>query len=244
MPWFETFFDGLYTGALAGAFDDATTELHARTVRRLLRLRRGERVLDAPSGMGRISIPLARAGMDVTGVDLSATYLRRARRAARDAGVKARFMRRDLRRIDFDGEFDAAFNWFGSFGYFSDRDNERVARRMFRALTPGGRFLVEGLSKPWMFRHQRARSEDVCGGVRIVDERKWDARRSRMRDEWTLTKGQRIEHHRISVRLYSAAELRALLRAAGFAKVEIHRFGSLKTLTPGTRMFIAVAEKR
>ena len=35
-----------------------------------------------------------------------------------------RYIQSDMRRVELDGEFNAAFNWFGSFGYFSEADNE------------------------------------------------------------------------------------------------------------------------
>ena len=43
---------------------------------------RGARVLDLASGSGRLSIPLAKAGLQVMGGDLSSEILQRARRSA------------------------------------------------------------------------------------------------------------------------------------------------------------------
>ncbi|MBE7479594.1 MAG: methyltransferase domain-containing protein [Polyangiaceae bacterium] len=91
MTWYATFFDDLYGQVLADQFTPALTAQHAQIVKRLLGLRRGQHVLDVPCGQGRIAIPLAKLGMDVTGVDFSQPYLRRARRAARDAGVSVRW---------------------------------------------------------------------------------------------------------------------------------------------------------
>jgi 2-polyprenyl-3-methyl-5-hydroxy-6-metoxy-1,4-benzoquinol methylase len=67
--WHETFFEGLYAQVLARSFDDARSQAEARLVKRLLRLRKRQRVLDIPCGMGRLAIPLAEMGLVVTGVD-------------------------------------------------------------------------------------------------------------------------------------------------------------------------------
>ena len=75
----------LRPAADAGHEDRAPAE--TRLVRRLLRLRNGQSVLDLPCGQGRIAIELAKAGLAVTGVDLMASYVRRARRQAKAAGV-------------------------------------------------------------------------------------------------------------------------------------------------------------
>ncbi len=243
MAWFDTFFDGLYREVLPSTFVAASTRRHVRMVKRLLRLRPGQRVLDVPCGMGRISIPLAEMGAKVTGVDFTASYLQRARQAAEAAGVTARWVCRDMRHIAFDGEFDAAFNWFGSFGYFSDRDNLAYTRRMLAALRPGGRFLVEGLNKTWLVRHLRPGSEETIGGVRVVHRSRWDDRHSRVRDLWTFLKGKRVERHRISMRIYSGPELRSLLHQAGFGNVELYGYPPLGSLTRHAHRLIAVGQR-
>ena len=42
--WFETFFDGLYARVLPKSHDDGATLEQARLIKRLLRLRKGQRV--------------------------------------------------------------------------------------------------------------------------------------------------------------------------------------------------------
>ena len=69
--WYEKFFDGLYARVLPKTFDETRSLEHARMVKKLLRVRKGGRVLDIPCGTGRLTIPLARMGLAMTGVDLS-----------------------------------------------------------------------------------------------------------------------------------------------------------------------------
>ncbi len=46
----------------------------------------------------------------------------------------------DMRRIDFQNEFDAAGNISTSFGYFArESDNMLVMRKLYKALKPGGK---------------------------------------------------------------------------------------------------------
>ena len=240
--WFETFFDGLYARVLPKSHDDGATLEQARLVKRLLRLRKGQRALDVPCGMGRITLPLARMGVEMTGVDLTAVYLRRARRAARKAGLDVRWVHSDMREIDFEGKFHGAVNWFGSFGYFSDADNLAFARRVCRALRPGSRFLVEGVNKSWLLAHFRPRMEHRVGGVRITQESRWRARTNRVRSTWTFHRGKATEAHQIVMRIFNGAELRALLREAGFRDVELctRPYGRF---TRHSRRLLAVARK-
>jgi tellurite methyltransferase len=58
-------------------------------------LQPGARVLDLGCGEGRDSVFFAARGCDVTGVDVSASGLRKAERLARARGVSVRWSERD-----------------------------------------------------------------------------------------------------------------------------------------------------
>jgi hypothetical protein len=46
--WFQSFFSGLYGRVLERAFDEARTQQQSQTIRWVLGLRKGRRVLDIP----------------------------------------------------------------------------------------------------------------------------------------------------------------------------------------------------
>ena len=49
-----------------------------------------------------------------------------------------------MRRIPFEGEFDAVINMFTAFGYLeSEEEDQEVLRQVYKALKPGGVFLLE-----------------------------------------------------------------------------------------------------
>ena len=85
---------------------------------KMLGLREGARVLDAPCGYGRLSRRLAEKGAVVVGVDLSEPLLAAAE-GERGELTQARlsYRRHDLRTpLALEG-FDAAFNVFTSIGF-------------------------------------------------------------------------------------------------------------------------------
>lgn len=130
---------------------EATQRL-TRKVADSLRLRKGERVLDAGCGLGTPAIQLAAEyGVQVTGVNISTRQVAEARNRAQAAGLadQVTFQDGDFSALDFpDGSFDAVVA-MESLVYASDLG--QTLRGLHRVLRPGGRLSLseavrEGLS--------------------------------------------------------------------------------------------------
>ena len=190
---------------------DGTGEDEAAFIRRALHLRRGQSVLDAPCGAGRIAIHLARAGCAVTGIDLRPSFIARAAARFRREKKRGRFMATDLRAMDFDGEFDAAFCWQGSFGYFGDVENRGVVKRYARALRKRGRLLIDQPNREYLLRHFRSKRSD--GNTTIVT--RWDRKSARVESDWIIRSEGKRSRNPMSMRLYTPGEMRSLFRQSG-----------------------------
>jgi len=226
-PWFED--DRFWQAFRPAMFHSqrlAATPEQAGQLIRLLGLKPGQRILDLCCGPGRFSLEFARRGFGVTGVDLNRAYLVEGRRAARREKLAVEFVRADMRRFARPGTFEAAINVFTSFGYFkSPADDLRVCRNVYRSLRPGGRFLVELLGKEGLARRYQCRDWFELDGAFMLQERTPVDGWSALEQRWILVRNGRAREFRMWLRLYSASELRGLLRRAGFARVEA--FGGL-----------------
>ncbi len=242
--WFEMFFDGLQGRILACQARGQNGLDAARNVKRWLKLRKGARVMDVPCGLGRLTFPMARMGLKMTGVDLSDSYLRHNKRKARSESLDVRFIVCDMRRIDFEDEFDAVFNWGGSFGYFSDADSLEFCKRAWRALKPGGRLMIEGRNLPRHVADFKPRIESTMGDVRVIQRNRWNARTRTVFSTWTLKSGRKTERRRLAIRIFGGSEIRAMLKAAGFADVRVFAstppFGRVTNLS---KRWIAIGAK-
>jgi len=96
----------------------------------------GARVLDVACGTGNTSLPAARAGASVTGVDIATNLLEQARKRTASQGLKADFREGDAEDLPFpDHSFDVVLSMFGAM--FAPRP-ERVAAELLRVCRPGG----------------------------------------------------------------------------------------------------------
>ena len=213
--WFTTLEEPLWLPP------DDIGEDEARFIKRALRLRRGQTVLDAPCGAGRIAFHLARAGCSVTGVDLRSSFLRRARRRFRKAELPGTFVAADMRELDFRSQFQGIYNWFGSFGYFSDEENDALVGSYSHALRPGGRLLIEQVNREYILRNFRAAKEwTKPDGQTIRIRHTWDAKSQRVTGQWTVD-GKTDPQNCSSMRLYTPAQISALLQRHGLSVEDI-----------------------
>jgi ubiquinone/menaquinone biosynthesis C-methylase UbiE len=100
----------------------------------------GARVLDVACGTGNTAIPAARAGADVTGVDIATNLLEQARKRAAGEQLKIKFQEGDAEELPFpDHSFDVVITMFGAM--FAPRP-ERVANELLRVCKPGGQIAM------------------------------------------------------------------------------------------------------
>lgn len=105
-----------------------------------LALAPGTCLLDVGCGAGQISIPAARTGVKVTGVDIAANLIEQARGRASSEGLSVRFDEGDAEMLPYgDAQFDVVVSLIS--GMFAPRP-ERVAAELLRVCRPGGRIVM------------------------------------------------------------------------------------------------------
>jgi len=116
--------------------EDSIAVMHDDLVRRL-EPHPGERWLDVACGAGAVAMRAARAGADVTGVDLSDVMVETARRRASEEGLEISYDVGDAEQLPYaDRSFDAVSS---PVGVFIAPDHQAVAGELARVVRPGGR---------------------------------------------------------------------------------------------------------
>lgn len=202
-------------------------------------------VLDLCCGPGRHSIPLTKLGFDVTGVDLQPFLLGKARDYAVQENVTIEFIEQDMRVFKRAESFDLIVNMFSSFGYFSDpKEDFRVLENAYYSLKKGGRILLDlrgkeihAMSYAETLSYERPNGDLIFQRTRTNDD--WTSSTS----AWVYVQGEQAHTYQMTYNLYSAAELRELLRKAGFGDVRV--YGDLKGIphNHAAKRLVVVAEK-
>ena len=111
----------------------------------------GDKLLDVACGSGQISIPAARAGVKVTGVDISPNWVAYARKRAEDEGLDAQFDEGDAEDLPYeDDTFDVVATVVGAM--FAPQP-DKVASELLRVCRPGGRVLMVNWTPEGMVGH-------------------------------------------------------------------------------------------
>jgi SAM-dependent methyltransferase len=225
-----------------GAFYDAVPAYAARAdvafyLDEAQRLGASSRVLELGCGTGRLTIPLAQAGHEVTGIDLSRAMLARARaklaELPRSVQDRVTLLEGDVRRTELGDTptFDlgiAPFRVMQHFPAIEDQLDFLTSAR--RQLRQGGRlvFDVFNPSYPLMTRDRSAEVEDtpehplpdgrtLRRTVRIITVH-WAEQVSDIELLYYVRTGDRTERvvHGFQMRWFTPAELTHLVARAGF----------------------------
>jgi SAM-dependent methyltransferase len=251
--WYEQSFGREYL-ELYSHRDEAEARADIEAIIHLLDPPRDEPLLDLCCGACRHVLVLREMGFSrIVGLDLSGELLDVA--SEKLAAVYAQetdpscaqvdLVCSDMRDIPYESYFVTVLSLFTSFGYFqTDTENQEVFDAVYRALRPGGRFLIDYLNRDYVIANLVERDEVTLPDRHIQHVRCLTSGCRRVEKTTIVTTGtgQAHEFHE-SVRMYSRREMIGMLDAAGFESIQC--YGSLEgqSCDRESKRLILIAEK-
>jgi len=187
-------------------------------------------VLELGCGTGRITLPVAKDGTRLVGIDRSAPMLTRARAKVRRARVESRveLVRGDIRRLPFrDQQFQLVMAPYGILqSLVRERDLTMALESVARVLGRGGRFgvdLVPDLPSWSEYRRKKTLSGTMGRGTKValVESVRQDrAKKLTVFDQrYTTARGRQRTERRFSLvfRTLSVRQMARRLARAGFS---------------------------
>lgn len=225
-------------------------ELHntLQFLQKHLSIQPGDTVFDQGCGIGSISIPLAKKGIRVIGVDLSQNYIERAKKQVQENDLSCDY--RCANALDFVSKTpcDAAWNWFTSFGYhLDDKINIKMLKCAFRSLKPGGKFVIDYQNIANIIKNFKTTitKEGISGGRKVVLTR--DCRLNfvtgMIEQQWNYVFDNEKIIRKSFLKMYLPHQLKFMLEQVGFFDVVIYGDLAENELTSDSSRCLCLARK-
>jgi SAM-dependent methyltransferase len=238
------FFNQNYLNLYHSEMTPEKTIKESNFIEETLKLNKSLAILDLGCGQGRHAITLKKRGYDIYGLDFSDILLNKAKTDADSENIDLNLIYGDMRRLPLIKEFDRIYNYFTSFGYFSDEENEGILNNISEILKINGLFLIDMVSRESALINFDEIDERVEDERLIISRRELKLKESRIyiREE-IVDKGE-TESLQYSIRLYTLTEMIKMLSGVGFETRDV--FGSSMLKTPYTiysKRMVILAEK-
>ncbi len=247
-PWYKEeagFFGTGYLQEQEGNISQEITIKQVNFLEKALDLVKGVKIFDCPCGHGRHSIELARRGYNVVGQDINGFFLKEAKKSAKHAKVLVRWIKKDMREVSFENEFNVALNLFSSFGYLeSDDEDQKVLNAATKTLKHSGKFVLDVINRERAVNNYQEKWQRLSSGMMIIVENRFDkvAGRNIEKRVRVWKNGKREEFSR-SFRVYAISELVTMFQKAGLILKETYGNYNADPITIDSKRYILIAYK-
>lgn len=244
--WYRDFFTGAALDLWRQAKSDDETEQECAFLQEIFE-QPGAHLLDVPCGNGRLTMPMARAGYKVTGLDFCQEFLDEAAKRAVSfnfAESVVQIVQGDMRTIPFKKKFDGVFCFGNSFGYFDREGTMQTFESLGASLKVGAKLVLESSMLAETFLVNGAEREWLrVGDMLMLIENHYNPRQSCVQTEYTFIRDGKEERRDAIHWIYTSGEVCSMLVSAGFRVDDM--FASLdgEPYIIGAERMILVAEK-
>lgn len=191
------------------------------------------KILELCCGTGRLTIPIAKEGYAVKGVDYTLSMLERAKEKAFQAGLEIDFIEADIRELNLGEKFDLILIPFNSIHHlYKNEELFDTLKTVQNHLKEKGLFLLDCFNPDIRYIVGNERKQQAVADYTTRDGRKVSIEQSMHyesasqinRIKWRYSiDGEFHSVQNIDMRLFFPQELDSYLKQAGFDI--IHKFG-------------------
>jgi len=233
----------------ANVYDGMNTDLSdLKFYKKWLPKNKGARILELCCGTGRLTIPIAKDGYNISGVDNTSSMLEQAKVKALEADLDVEFIEADIRTLDLPEKYDLIFIPFNSIHHlYQTKDLFKALNVVKNLLNENGVFLLDCYNPNIQYITEKGQAEiaeyKTKDGreVLIKQKMRYESRTQINRIEWHYyINGEFDSLQNLDMRLYFPQELDSYLEQNGFTI--IHKFGDFKeeefTDSSGKQIFV------
>ena len=172
MEWFKNWFDSPFYHLLYSNRDAIEAQQFIDHLLNHLQPPANSKMLDLACGRGRHATYLAKKGFQITGIDLSPQSIAFAKQEERE---NLDFYIADMRETFKANYFDYVWNFFTSFGYFSEKsENLKSVQSISKSLKPKGFVIIDFFNSQYVLDHLVSNEMKRVNGITFLIERSVD----------------------------------------------------------------------
>lgn len=193
-------------------------------------------ILELCCGTGRLTLPIAQDGYNISGVDYTSSMLEKAKAKASEAGLEVEFIEADIRSLNLQKEYDLIFIPFNSIHHlYSNEDLFKAFNVVKNHLKKGGLLLLDCFNPNihLIVDGQKELKEITTytttdgRAIMIKQKMRYESKTQINRIEWHyFINGAFNSIQNLDMRMFFPQELDAYLKSNGFDI--IHKFGSFE----------------
>lgn len=226
--------DLIYDASLYDGLNTFLSDLQFYT--KWLPTNKGAKILELCCGTGRLTIPIAKEGHAICGIDNSTSMLKQAKAKAVEAGLEIEFIEADIRTLDLPEKYDLIFIPFNSIHHlYQNEDLFKVFDTVKKHLKNDGLFLLDCYNPNIHYIVEGEKGLNEIATYTTIDGRKVVIKQTMQYE--TKTQINRIEWHyyindhfdsiqNLDMRMFFPQELDCYLELNGFNI--IHKFGNFE----------------
>jgi ubiquinone/menaquinone biosynthesis C-methylase UbiE len=221
----------------ANVYDGMNTDLtDLEFYQNWLPKQKNARILELCCGTGRLTIPIAKDGYNISGVDITSSMLEQAKLKASEAGLEIDFIQADIRTLNLRQKYDLIFIPFNSIHHlYQNEDLFQALNVVKNHLKEKGMFLLDCYNPNIQYIVESRNEENEINqyttkdgrNVLIKQKMRYENQSQINRIEWNYYINDEFHStQNLDMRLYFPQELDSYLEWNGFTI--IHKFGSFK----------------
>lgn len=214
--WYQYFFDGLALDLWDRVVSSEYTDQEVKFITEVIPLPPGTRVLDMPCGSGRHSVALARAGYELTSIDISKTYMDRLKEKVSQESLPIRVIEMDMLKYNAEEKNDVVLCLGNSFSYFNRDKMSTFLGVLSNSVKKEGYVLVNtGSLAESVLPNRQENSWMQVGDLYFLMAHEYDSSLGALRTNMQFIEGNRIEKKTAYHFYYTLAEVNKMCESQG-----------------------------
>ena len=245
--WYEDFFQGINCELWEKAIPAEVTRQEVDFLLNELNLKKGQHILDIPCGSGRHAVEFSKHGLNVTGVDISETFIKVLTKKITSEKLNINAILADILTIQLNQKFSGAVCLGNSFGYFNIERMKLFIEKVSSSLDSGAKFIINsGMIAesilPNFLNNSKNNSYNV-GNITMDVTNIYNVEDCFIRSNLHYTQEGKTEEHSFKHYVFTLGEVKRLLKLYGLSTTATYSSTSKEEYKLGDRQVYIVAKK-